>query len=290
MNAQMIKRPMLGAFVMAILILTNCSPEDSNSDIVRPVMPSQEVLYAFSVKYPDAGAILWDMENEFYVARFVRMSIPVNAWFGKEGEWLLSEEEYPFNRIRSGVLKTFYLSSYADWSIERTHLLDRKDMDTVYVISATRDNRFVRLHYSKFGDFIKAKSGTNDYAVSPVVIPPEINRALYRLFDTPRMIDLWKDELAVNVAIREGDIYYLVVFTFDYEWICTFRDILQTDLKAGIWEKFQSSEYGAYTVNQFRIMQNKTDLLYVFYFTDNEKKSHILFIKENGNFDCVISY
>jgi hypothetical protein len=287
----MIKRPKLGVFVMTIISLTNCSPEKLYNDINLPVvLPGKEVLHAFSAKYPDADEIHWDMENEFYIARFMRMSVPVNAWFSKAGEWFLSEEEHSFGQIHSGIPEAFYRSSYSEWDIEKVILLERNSLDTVYIVSATRNNRFVNLHYSKYGDFIKARSNGNDDVYYPVVIPPEIKQALGRLFDSPEIIDYWEDELGVNVAIYDNGNYCLVVFTYAYEWLCTFRNIAKTDLSPKIWEMFQSSEYGVYTVNQFRILQNGTGISYVFYFLDEEKKSYILFIKENGNFDCVISY
>ncbi|MDR2388613.1 MAG: PepSY-like domain-containing protein [Tannerellaceae bacterium] len=242
------------------------------------------------MKYPNADAILWDEENGFYVAHFTWMSVPVNAWFSKEGEWILSENEHSFMQIHPNVPKAFYRSSYSEWDIEQIKMLERKGMDTIYVVSVTQSNRLTHLYYSKYGDFIKASSNVNNTMYAPASLPYEIRRTLSRLFDSPQIIDFWEDDLAVNAAIREGNNYCLVVFTFSYEWLCTFRNIGQADLKPSIWEKFQSSEYGVYTVTQLRTLQNESGLSYVFYFLDEDKRSYILFIKENGNFDCVVSY
>lgn len=287
MNAQTPERPKLCIFVMILLGLTNCSPEKSDDDdVILPVTPNKEVLYTFSAKYPDARAVCWDMENEFYIARFTNISVPVNAWFSEAGEWFLSVREHS----SAYTPEAFYRSSYAEWDIEKINLLERKGMDMVYVVSVKQNSRIVHLYYSQYGDFIKAMPAISNYAYSPVVIPQEIRRALSRLFDSPGIIDFWTDELAVNVALHDNGAYCLAVFTFAYEWTCTFRDITRSELKPGIWEKFQLSDYGVYTVRQFRSMQNETGISYLFYFQDNEKKSNILFIKENGNFDCVISY
>ncbi|MDR2118159.1 MAG: PepSY-like domain-containing protein [Tannerellaceae bacterium] len=278
-----------GIFFLLAAGLTACMPGDTEV-VGLPVVPSEAALHGFEAKYAEAEGVSWEKEQGFYVARFMRGTAPVCAWFREDGEWFLSEEASSFDRLCPRVVRTFLRSAYAGWKVEEVTLLDRRDMDTVYGISAVDDKRSVHLHYSKFGDFIKASAGEMADGHRPVEIPRPISRTLDSLFDSPLILDLWRNDLAINMAVRDDGVCSFVAFSYAYDWICTFRNIAKAEVKPEVWDAFRASAYGHFPVEHFRVSQNGMGLSYLFYFSDGKGKRYILYIKENGVPDCLVSY
>ncbi|MDR1937679.1 MAG: PepSY-like domain-containing protein [Tannerellaceae bacterium] len=290
MNAKLLKTSKLSALVLLIVYSVNCTLNDPEEIFVPDIAPNEQVLDTFNEKYPDAEDIIWYIKADYYVACFTQTSIPACAWFDNGGEWFLSAENYSFDRLHHKISETFFSSIYSDWYVEKVDRLERKDMDAVYVISVTEANRFANLYYSRFGTFIRAMAEGKNYVHYPVVIPPPISRKLDSLFDRPEVIDLWKDELAIHVAVRDNNSSRVAAFSFDYEWICTFRDITKEELPQIVWAGFESSKYANYTIDHLRILYDSKSLSYLFYLSDDKGDRYILYIREDGTPDCIISY
>jgi hypothetical protein len=123
-----------------------------------------------------------------------------------------------------------------------------------------------------------------------VAVPPAVSLRVDSLFEAPAILDVWRDNLAVWVAVCDGGVYCQVVFSFAYEWFCTFRNIAEADLGAEIRERFRGSAYGGCAVDQVRMLEDEGGVWYLFYFCGRDGKRHILYLKENGGFDCLVSY
>ncbi len=248
--------------------------------------PNEAVLKSFDMKYPNAKNIQWSTSSNYYVADFTEYSTPVNAWFDLDGNWSLSKSTVAFNSMNGAVTKAFSESSYSDYNVNATSLLERKDMGNIYVMEL--DNN-TNLYFSMQGDMIKTVQNNGVYTDKPVVIPTEVNGLITSLFNRSQIIDLWNDSLGSKVGVITDDTYKVVALDFDYGWIATLWSIAEQAVPNTVLSKFRSSSYGEADVDDIKIMENSEDLAYLFYFDEGDKHE-IATVKESVNYISVLSY
>jgi len=289
------KRPsalFVNAIILFTFFLTSCAMDGNNSITpTHPSKPSQTapneaVLKSFDMKYPNAKNIQWSTSSNYYVADFTEYSTPVNAWFDLDGNWSLSKSTVAFNSMNGAVTKAFSESSYSDYNVNATSLLERKDMGNIYVMEL--DNN-TNLYFSMQGDMIKTVQNNGVYTDKPVVIPTEVNGLITSLFNRSQIIDLWNDSLGSKVGVITDDTYKVVALDFDYGWIATLWSIAEQAVPNTVLSKFRSSSYGEADVDDIKIMENSEDLAYLFYFDEGDKHE-IATVKESVNYISVLSY
>jgi hypothetical protein len=267
----------------------NCTPHKE----VRPfldVTPTAPVLTSFDLKYPSAENIVWRMEQDYYIARFTLISRAVDAWFDNEGRWLLAVKEHPFEQLGGKISEAFRNSRYAAWNVEAVNKLERLDIGDIYVVSVANGRQCIDIYYSRLGNLIKTDVTPEDQVHFPVSIPPPIRQVVADFFDNPEVIDIWKGEVSTNVAVVNNESYQVLAFTSDYEWICSLLAITEDDIPSKVWNGYYSSRYGACHVDSTLLLKDNNGVLYLFYLTDDERRRHIVCVKESGMLHSIISY
>jgi hypothetical protein len=275
---------------LLFICLAGCTPVE---DFPGPpgAKPGEEVSDAFAMLYPEAENTSWDFEQGSYIARFTLSSGSAYAWFNTEGDWLLSAREQPPGQLSGEVSAAFNESVYADWDLKKVNLLERLYMGALYIFSVAENNRHASVYYSRRGNLVKVDNASEDAVHRPVTIPPEIIRAADNLFNKPEIIDMWRGELSINVAVLDAnDVCRIAAFNDGYDWLCTTWDIKQGDIPQNVWDAFGSSEYGDSPVSRTQILQNHDGMMYLFHFTDNDQKRHIMGVNENGILQYIITY
>jgi len=112
----------LFALVFAILSITACAQKTT---------APENVVKAFSQKFPDAQSVKWNKENESeWEAEFKMDSEEYSANFSTDGVWMETEYEIEQSAIPAKVKQTLD-SEFADYNIEGAEISETSE-DTVY--------------------------------------------------------------------------------------------------------------------------------------------------------------
>jgi len=112
----------LFALAFAILSITACAQKTT---------APENVVKAFSQKFPDAQSVKWNKENESeWEAEFKMDSEEYSANFSTDGVWMETEYEIEQSAIPAKVKQTLD-SEFADYNIEGAEISETSE-DTVY--------------------------------------------------------------------------------------------------------------------------------------------------------------
>jgi hypothetical protein len=112
----------LFALAFAILSITACAQKTT---------APENVVKAFSQKFPDAQSVKWNKENESeWEAEFKMDSEEYSANFSTDSVWMETEYEIEQSAIPANVKQTLD-SEFADYNIEEAEISETAE-DTVY--------------------------------------------------------------------------------------------------------------------------------------------------------------
>ncbi|MDR3268418.1 MAG: PepSY-like domain-containing protein [Tannerella sp.] len=259
-----------------------------DESIVSGLVPDEDVLHAFDLKYPDADDIVWTLEKNYYVADFSRKAMRVQAWFDMQGDWSQSREEMDGEQLHRLVANAFSAGKYAARPVESVSLLERKDLAAIYLIHLSGDEN-VNLYYSAFGDLIKVRYHVTEYMEMPVLVSPEISAGIDRLFDNAVMVDLWINSYGIQACIRDNGQYKIIAFDDDYEWLASIWEIDERSVPEVILNGFKASKYGRMAVDRYRILVNYDSVSYLIYFREGDTDK-IMKLTDTGTPLYVISF
>ena len=94
-------------------------------------------------KYPNAQRVDWELQRDHYVADFRDNNIEKEAWFNTKGEWVMTESDIPFEDLPQAIQTAFGESEYKDWRVDDVDMLERVEMETMYVICLLYTSRCV---------------------------------------------------------------------------------------------------------------------------------------------------
>jgi hypothetical protein len=289
------KTSIFNVLALVFATLVSCTKESIGiGDEPLKVKPNEEVLNSFDMRYPDAKNIVWSVEKNFYVADFYSQSKSMLAWFTESGDWALTTKEHRLNQLNFKISDAFFNSRYAGWDIDKINLLERKDMGAIYVICVSDSIRYLNLYYSRYGDFVKAVSGTKNQKEAPVTIPLEVNQVIDSLFENPEIIDLWEGAFSKNVAVLEDTLYSFVALNSKHEWIGTYWNITEKEMPLAVLNAsaqfIQSYPNGPCVTERYRLLETENGYSYLCYFTSSrDEKLHIAFYDKSGKIRTVIS-
>ena len=153
--------------------MQSCDDDD------KGIAVSAELQNAFSDKYPDTRVMKWETEGGHYVAEFYNDRYEADAWFTPDGVWQMTETDLPYNALPAAVRNAFQSSQYAQWRVEDVDMVERRAMETVYVIEVESGNQEIDLHYNVDGILVKEVSdmggGAGNY------LPSELTDAMRAL-------------------------------------------------------------------------------------------------------------
>lgn len=135
---------------------------DNNDD--ESIKVPAQLQNAFSEKYPNVANVRWESKAGYYVADF-RDGYEASAWFAPNGEWQMTETDVPFDALPQAVKTEFGKSEYKSdpgWNVDDVDKLERKGLETVYVIEVERQNEERDLYYSEEGVLIKTVVDVDD--------------------------------------------------------------------------------------------------------------------------------
>lgn len=135
----------------------------SDDDDINIGKENKEVEAAFYQKYPDAERVSWEEERGYFVAKFWRSDLKaeVNAWFDAMAMWLFTETDIRYDALPQAVKNAFEASEYSDWQIDDVDMVERPEMETVYVLEVDKGKEEYGLFFSADGILLKAIPDAN---------------------------------------------------------------------------------------------------------------------------------
>lgn len=222
------------------LNLQSCDDDD------KGIAVSAELQNAFSDKYPDTRVMKWETEGGHYVAEFYNDRYEADAWFTPDGVWQMTETDLPYNALPAAVRNAFQSSQYAQWRVDDVDMVERRAMETVYVIEVESGNQEIDLHYNVDGILVKEVSdmggGAGNY------LPSELTDAMRAFIEEhypgASIIETDLEPNWMEVDIIHDRTAKEVRFTTTGEWISTSWDVRLTDVPQVVKDAAQAAYPG----------------------------------------------
>ena len=138
------------SLLLASFAFTGC--DDDNDDNYTP---DEKIVNVLQEKYPNAQRVEWELKYDHYVADFYLDNIEKEAWINAKGEWVMTESDILFNDLPQAIQTSFNESEYKDWRIDDVDMLERVELETVYVIEVEKGKQEFDLYYAEDGTLVK---------------------------------------------------------------------------------------------------------------------------------------
>lgn len=268
------------AFVAGLigLGLYGCDNEEGTS---LPTVPS-EIETAFSEKYPGRKVAGWSVKDKYYVAKFDNDRYDAEAWFASDGNWLMTETDLPYDALPSDVKIAFEGSKYAKWQVDDVDKLERKDMETVYVIEVESGSQEMDLYYNVKGILVKeipdSEDDSDDY------LPSEIDKGILSFIEErypgARIIETDREADFIEIDIIHEHKGKELLFTIAGVWISTSWDVLRDDVPSNVIEMVLGN-YAGYEIDDIEYTCTQTENYYLFELEKGEQNKYVK-VKEDG--------
>lgn len=257
------KLSLLVLAMCSFFAFTSCDDDDNN------YQPDQTVTKAFDTKYPDAGKVEWEIKNGYEIADFHLSGNEAEAWFDKDGNWLMTKTEINFGLLPEPVRLSLNGGEYKNWKATDFDKLERAINNTIvttYVVEVEQGEQEVDLYYAEDGTLIKAVPDVDNDKDNfvPVVIPQAINEAISEMYPGASIRDLDQEKNGYEVDILHNNIYKDVYFTSSFEWMYTEWDIAENQVPEIVMGTLHASEYKNYTLEDIDLIEKPTGTFYVF--------------------------
>lgn len=240
------KTLILLAAIMTMSFIGCSDDDDSNWDIVP-----EEVRAAFTEKYPAAKSVEWENKGGYKVADFINNNQETSAWFDVSGIWYMTETDIPYSSLPEAVKDAFQASDYHSWKIDDVDMLERKGVETVYIIEVEQQNKELDLYYSPQGILIKAiEDNDNDYESHlPQPTPAEIEAFIKEKYPQSKIIELERENGRIEVDIIHDNKGKEVVFDANNQWLYTSWELRITELPQAVANVLNNPQYTGYRID-----------------------------------------
>ncbi len=267
------------------LFFMSCDNDDDDIKLTNDAVKS-----TFDSKYPSATKVSWEMKGGYYVADFNFNKKEASSWLDQQGVWLMTETDSRYEDLPEVIKNAFKASEYGEWHVDDIDMLERPDMETMYILEVEKGNQEYDLYYSPEGILIKAIIDTDDgddqENYLPTALSERIKSFLQSKYPQARIIETEREKGFVEVDIIDGKTHREVVFTTEGEWISTKTEISKTSVPQNVMNALQASEYGNYSIDDIYLIDTPESSYYYFELESGLKDIDIK-ITENGDIEVI---
>ncbi|MCC7534022.1 MAG: PepSY-like domain-containing protein [Bacteroidia bacterium] len=148
----------LKASVVVTIFLMGCLSFAVAQELKERNVPS-EVKQAFQEKYPNTYVYEWEWKRKksLYKAEFMWKRLKYEAYFTKEGKWILSEYEIAAHELPEVVHKAIASGEYANWEIDDIDVIHSPEHEVSYEIEVKRNKQKRKLYYLPDGKLLRTE-------------------------------------------------------------------------------------------------------------------------------------
>lgn len=256
---------LITVLVAAAFVLQSC---DKN-DLLTP-SGNNEVESAFVMMYNDVTRAEWEKKGEYWTVDFRKNNKEMEAWFNQAGEWFLTETDIRFDELPEAIKTAFRASEYKDWRIDDVDMIERKEMETSYVLEIEQGKQDCDLYYSPDGTLVKVVAdGSTDNNNNEHYLPSSLSETIKTYISTKypqaRIVEMETERGMMEVDIVDGTIHRELLFNESGEWYQTETSLRFNMLPEAVKAAFQSGEYQGWRVDDVEMFERKdTGTFYVF--------------------------
>lgn len=212
----------LSMLAMAGMAMTSCDDDDDDR-----WQPDVQVVSALEEKYPGVSRAEWDVQTDgtgrYNVADFWYDGVEREAWFDNNGEWFMTESDISYNLLPQAVRTAHEGGEYADWNVDDVDMLERRGMETIYVLDVEQKGfPDTDLYYAEDGSFIKAVEDRDDnnHNYSPSA-PTDLTGKVAEMYPGAKILDYEWEDGGYEIDIRHDGLSKEVRFDGQGNWTHT---------------------------------------------------------------------
>ena len=254
-------------FLLAALSL--CLFQSCDNDDYDPVpgYVSAETKAAFDEKYPAAKDVEWETRNDYLIVDFKQDKVEKEAWFDNSGTWYMTETDIPFAQLPDAVKTAFQQGEYSTWKVDDVDMIERRDVETVYVIETEQGNSEVDLYYSPDGILVKTvlDAGGNDGYEDFIPSQPSSSVDAYvkEHYPSARILDIDREKGVTEVEILDGTVCRELLFDDGGAWMQTKTELRITALPDAVMAAIKASQYATYRIDDADFIETLTGEWYL---------------------------
>ncbi|MCD7817366.1 MAG: PepSY-like domain-containing protein [Bacteroides sp.] len=250
-------------------MLQSCDDDDDLS--VVPV----ELTDSLSKKYPQATRVEWENDRGYYIADFYENGWERTAWFTPEGIWQLTETEIRFTDLPDAVQTAFRASTYATWEMEDVDMVERLEMEVVYVIEVEQYSQEMYLYYAADGVLVREETGTGEGSHGGSDYLPGINSGqfsdfLNERYPGARIIEVDREANGYEVDIVHDGRGKEVMFDLEGAWMSSTWDVRINEVPEVVKAAAQA-QYPDYRFDDADFVETPTASYYLIEMEQNER-------------------
>ena len=214
------------SLLLAGFAFTSCDDSDDN------YTPDEKIVNVLYEKYPNAQRVDWELQHDHYVADFYDNNIEKEAWITTKGEWVMTESDILFNNLPDAVQTAFNESEYKDWRVDDVDMLERIEMETVYVIEVEKSKQEFDLFYAEDGTLIKAVEDIdNNNNYQPNTVPEVLKNFINEKYPQATIVDIEVEKGITEIDILHENKAKDLHFNSANEWLYTTWDVREREIQ-----------------------------------------------------------
>ena len=212
------------SLLLAGFAFTSC--DDDNDNYTQ----GEEIVNVLYEKYPNAQRVDWELQRDHYVADFRDNNIEKEAWFNTKGEWVMTESDIPFEDLPQAIQTAFGESEYKDWRVDDVDMLERVEMETMYVIEVEKGKQEFDLFYAEDGILIKAiEDLDNNY--QPNTVPEVLKNFINNKYPQATIVDIEIEKGITEIDILHENKAKELHFNSANEWLYTTWEVKEREIQ-----------------------------------------------------------
>ena len=237
---------MMLAMGLLSMVMTGCSDDDDQGAKVPA-----ELENAFVSEFGDVAHSWSTTRSGYHVAKFHDNKQEKEAWFDAQGAWMMTETDLHFEALPEAVKTTYAnLTEYANWRVDDVDMLERKGMETVYVLEVENGSQEVDLYFDGSGRLIKEVVDLDQEDDSESYLPGGLNAAVKTIlndkFPDYKLLEVEREKngnLEVDILYNNEKIE--VIFNQADQWVASKKEVKLSQVPTVVKEAALAAHSGA---------------------------------------------
>ena len=144
----------------------------------------------------------------------------------------MTESDILFENLPKAIQTAFGESEYKDWRVDDVDMLERVEMETMYVIEVEKSKQEFDLFYAEDGTLIKAVEDidNNDY-YQPNTVPEVLKNFINNNYPQATIVDIEIEKGITEIDILHDNKAKELHFNNANEWLYTTWDVKEREIQ-----------------------------------------------------------